>query len=105
MTLDFTGAGSRGRRQGRGWVEAGETPLSLSQDKREGRAVCNTAHTAHTHERRSCEYTGSVSQRKKAGGSEMGARGFRHFALHLTLKLPLGSLTFGNVFDGFFRAT
>ena len=64
MTLDFTGAGSRGRRQGRGWVEAGEKPLSLSQDKREGRAVCNTAHTAHTHERRSCEYTGSVSQRR-----------------------------------------
>lgn len=51
MTLDFTRAGSRGRRWGRRWAEAGETPLSLSQDKREDRVVCNTAHMAHIHER------------------------------------------------------
>lgn len=41
----------QGKEMGKEMAGAGETPLSLSQDKREGRMVCNSAHKAHIHKR------------------------------------------------------
>lgn len=86
MTLDLTRPGSRGRRQGRRWAEAGGKPLSYSQDQRTDWVVCSTAHMSHMHERPELpvhkqRFPGTHPE--KAVGSETDVRGFRTFCLKL----------------------